>query len=64
MSQLFQINEQDLETLERATPAIASALPPEALDRKDIREHLEMVKKVLSDVRWDYGPHSDVEIVD
>lgn len=60
----YQISESDLETLEAAFPELASALGAEAANRRDIQEHMAMVKKALSDVRWNYGPHENIEEVD
>jgi hypothetical protein len=62
-SKLFEIYEEDLETLERALPELYDSLRPEAKNRQDIREHAQMVKDVLSKVRWNYGPHVHTEVV-
>lgn len=55
---LFQIYEDDLETLERAIPALVAALSPDALNLKEIQEHADMCRSAVSKVRWNYGPHS------
>lgn len=60
MSRLLQIYESDLAELESALPAIMAAIevaPPV------IRMKFRRVKEILSDVRWDYGPHSEVETI-
>lgn len=57
---LNQIYETDLQTLEEALPVICEAIPPERLTQ-EVREYMEMSKTILSNVRWNYGPHTDVE---
>lgn len=59
---LFQINEDDLATLERDIPAIVSCVMPHLrfADRVAIRR----VQKILLNVRWNYGPPTHVERVD
>lgn len=54
MSRLHQIYEDDLAELERSIPLIMLAI--EAAPPK-VRMKLRRVKEILSDVRWDYGPH-------
>jgi len=61
---MYQISEDDLETLETACPGLYDAIGPEALNRQDVQEHCQMVKRILSDVRWRYGPHKNVERID
>jgi hypothetical protein len=56
---LFQINEQDLGKLEAALPRIMNAAGL-ALNRPDVQVLFEEVKDILSNVRWDYGPPSEV----
>lgn len=60
---LFQIYEDDLETLERAIPALCEALSPDALNRKDIQEHADMCRSIVSKVRWNYGPHVVTKVI-
>lgn len=62
MSKLFQIHEHDLVDLEKAMPEIADALMPHLTNR--LRVKLRTVQKILSDVRWNYGPPSEVEVID
>ena len=61
MSKLFQVNEEDLEKLEALLPEIAqyslSVWSP-ALKIK-----FDQVKRIVSDVRWNYGPPQSVEII-
>lgn len=61
MSRLFQIKEDDLGALEAALPQLADALMPVLNNR--VRVQLRRVQKILSDVRWDYGPPSEVQII-
>lgn len=56
---LHQINEEDLALLERTLPQIGIALMPNLNAR--LRTQLRQVQKVLSNVRWNYGPPSEVE---
>lgn len=61
MSKLHQIYEDDLVTLERTLPELADALYP-AMDNP-LRTKLRQVQTILSRVRWNYGPPSEVEAV-
>ena len=61
MSKLFQIKEDDLGALEAALPRLADALMPVLNNR--LRVQLRRVQQVLSDVRWNYGPPSEVQSV-
>lgn len=60
MSLLFQVHEDDLADLERIIPQLSSAMLPH-LDPK-LKTQLRRIQKILSDVRWNYGPPSHVEI--
>jgi len=60
-SKLFHIYEEDLAVLEKALPEISSCLMGH--DNPRVRTALRRVKAILSDVRWDYGPHGQVEII-
>jgi hypothetical protein len=67
MSKLFQITEDDLAELERLTPELQEALAremarPEGANR--IRVQLRRIKEILSNVRWYYGPPSEVKIIE
>lgn len=59
MSKLFQIYEEDLGELEHLLPQLAEALVP-SLDNR-LRVKLRRCQKVLTDVRWNYGPPTQVE---
>lgn len=61
----FFIPESDLAILERCVPMLhelCSQLPA-GYKRPDIQVAVEECKRVLSDVRWNYGPYSEVEII-
>jgi hypothetical protein len=61
MAKLFQINEDDLGELERILPQLAEAMTP-ALNNR-LRVQLRRVQVILSNVRWNYGPPSEVTII-
>jgi hypothetical protein len=58
----FRIGEPDLAILEKALPILheAASLSP-MYSRPDVTVAIEECKRILSDVRWDYGPYSHVE---
>lgn len=58
---LHQITEDDLAALEQTLPQLASAVTP-ALDNR-MRVQLRQVQMILSRVRWNYGPPSEVKII-
>lgn len=55
MSKLYKVTEEDLECLENLVPALALSLMPHLSNRD--RVALRQIKRILSDVRWEYGPH-------
>lgn len=59
---LYQITEDDLADLEKLVPQLADVL----MDRLDntLRVKIRRLQKILSDVRWNYGPPTDVQIID
>lgn len=61
MSKLYRIEEEDLAELERTLPAFADALFT-TMDGA-LRVKFRRVQKIISDVRWSYGPPSHVERV-
>lgn len=61
MAKLFQIYEEDLAELEKIIPQLAESLMP-SLDNKK-RVQLRRCQSILSSVRWNYGPPSEVEII-
>lgn len=64
-TRMFQINEDDLAALESNLSLIyAEGMNWERFnDRPDIKEAWQMTIKTLSDVRFNYGPPSEVEII-
>ena len=62
MSKLMQIYESDLAILEQDIPAILERhmLCLTNADRAAIRR----IQRVILDVRWNYGPPTDVESVE
>lgn len=56
---LFQINEQDLGKLEAALPRIMDAAGL-SLNRPDVQVLFEEVKDIISNVRWNYGPPTEI----
>ncbi len=62
---LHQIAEDDLAELERIMPQLQydlnEAMTTPAAPR--IRKQLRQVKDILSNVRWGYGPFTEVEII-
>ena len=61
MTRLHQIREDDLSTLEQTIPQLADVLMP-VLDNR-LRVKLRQVQNILSAVRWNYGPPSEVQII-
>jgi len=55
---MFQINEEDLATLERELPAICERVYPQ-LDNA-LRVKFRQVQRIVTDVRWNYGPPAEV----
>jgi hypothetical protein len=58
---LFQINADDLAQLERDLPLLAQSLML-TMNNSD-RAAIRRIKAILSNVRWNYGPPTNVEIV-
>lgn len=61
MSQLFQITEEDLAQLESTLPKLADRLL-ESMDNPT-RVQIRRVQRILMNVRWSYGPPSEVGCV-
>lgn len=59
---LFQIYEPDLQKLEAALPRIMDAVGVR-VSEPALMVLFEEVKGVLSDVRWNYGPPSEVQVI-
>jgi hypothetical protein len=60
-TRMFQIHESDLAELEKIIPAMSDSHMGEWSPRE--RTQLRRAKDILSNVRWNYGPHTDVEII-
>lgn len=61
--QNFFIPENDLAVLERCVPLlheVCTSFPPGYM-RPDVQVAIEECKRVLSDVRWRYGPFQSIE---
>ena len=58
---MFQVSETDLATLERLLPSICDEFLPHLNNRT--RMKFRECQKILSQVRWNYGPVQLVEKV-
>jgi hypothetical protein len=56
-----RIMEGDLATLERTLPQLADAMMPILNNR--LRTQLRQVQHILSNVRWQYGPATNVTTI-
>ena len=65
MSRLFQITEDDLAELERLLPDLQDAVMTSRgyNDNNRIRVQLRRVKDIVSNLRWNYGPPTNVGII-
>ena len=67
-TKLFDIREPDLAELEHLLPELVSALYPVfASAPKDrynkLRTQIRRMQKIIVDVRWNYGPPNEVQII-
>jgi hypothetical protein len=62
MSTLFQIYENDLQRLEYALPRIFDALMPQ-MNNPELQVLLQECKDIIGNVRWNYGPPSEVKVI-
>lgn len=60
-SKLFHVYEDDLAELERILPDILSNPSLEIHFAARQRTQVRRVKDILSNIRWDYGPHENIE---
>mgnify|MGYP000667980780 CR=1 FL=1 len=60
VSRLFQIHEADLEDMERTIPKLASLIAVAGKLDNRARVQLRRLKEIVSNVRWDYGPPTEV----
>jgi len=63
MSRLYQIPEPDLEVLERELPELCSLMWVQCNDPL-IRKRWELVKEILSNIRWDGGIPTECKKID
>lgn len=61
----FMIPDNDLSILERCVPVLhdVCSMVPEAYFRADVQLAIEESKRILSDVRWGYGPFLEIHRV-
>lgn len=59
MTRLFQIYETDLASLEAETAALCDELMAHLKPRQ--KRRARVIKEILSNVRWNYGPPDEVE---
>jgi hypothetical protein len=59
---LYQINADDLTALEELLPEFCCMLG-EKLNDTAIRMKFRRAKEILANVRWDYGPPSEVQVM-
>lgn len=57
----FQVNEDDLAEMERTLPSLAD-LTMATLDNRQ-RVQWRRVQEILTRIRWNYGPPTDVKII-
>jgi hypothetical protein len=62
MSRLFQVYEDDLQKLEHALPRIADHCG-EAINRPELQVLFQEIKEIVSNIRWNYGPHTSVQTI-
>lgn len=60
-TKMFQICETDLSEIERVLPEWHAELAK--LNSPRLRTQMRRIKDILSNVRWEYGPWSDVEVI-
>lgn len=58
MPKTFSIHEDDLAELERTVPELVERWMPAPDNPAKVK--IRRVQAILSKVRWNYGPHSDV----
>lgn len=61
MSKLYQITETDLAVLESELPHLLEASMEMCNDPLK-RKQWEAVKAIMSNVRWNYGPPSEIRV--
>lgn len=58
-TKFYQIREHDLGLLEKCLPILHEAVSPESLRWPQVQVALEECKRIVSDIRWNYGPHQE-----
>jgi len=58
---LFQITEPDLVDLEHTLPALLDRMYPHLDNRQ--RAQWRKVQRIITDVRWNYGPPGECEVI-
>lgn len=61
MPRLYRVCEEDLAELEKTIPLLSEAML--TIQTPLTRTKLRLCKSILSDIRWDYGPHGKAEQV-
>lgn len=58
----FMIPDDDLSILERSIPVLhdVCSMVPEAYFRPDVQVAIEECKRIVSSVRWGYGPFLEI----
>ncbi len=59
-TKLFQIKENDLADLERVLPRLFEK-HMRAFDNNQDRVAIRVIQRIITDIRWNYGPASDVK---
>lgn len=61
---LFQVNDDDLCELEKILPQLCdfATMRPDALPVH--KKQTRVLQRILRDIRWNYGPPDEVEIID
>lgn len=62
MSRLFQVYAEDLSKLETALPRLMELTLP-ACNNAEVQMLWTEVREIISNVRWDYGPPSEVVVI-
>lgn len=61
MSRSLHIYDEDLAVLESLIPELCESLREKTNNAHRVK--MRRVKEILSNVRWNYQPHTDIEIV-
>lgn len=63
VTHMFRISEPDLAELERLLPWMYESMEIVVSNQPRTRKRIRRVKEILSDVRWEYGPHSEITVI-